>query len=538
MKKYLILLSLSVSFLFAQNEINSSISSVTVFRNNAQIVSDAKGKLPAGTSEIIIRDISTAINPSSLQVAIKGTGKVSLLSATYEMNYLRDKELNAEQESWKNKLEKLEAEIKWVREQKQIFTDLEGVLNANKILKGEETGMNPGDLTALLDIYKSKQYEYTQEYLKFEKEEADLAIEIQKVKNQLNELNTVWNTPTGIIRLQLSAVSPGNVDFKCTYVVSNAGWNPVYDLRSEGASDPVQLVYKANVYQQTGYDWERVNMTVSTGNPTKNNNRPILYPLYVNYYQPYQNAYGGAMRQEKVQTLNMAYADAPMALEDAEEVGFKDGFNYDGQESQTQLTTEYEVQLPQNVASDGKNHLMGLKTYELDSKYAYHTVPKLDKGAFLLAKVSDWGKYNLLPANANIFFEGAYVGQSYIDPNVSSDTLLISMGRDEGIKVSRNQLQDFTSKKILGSNKKESYAFEIEVRNNKSESISIEVLDQIPVSNQKDIVVELEEQSGAKYNEELGKLEWQVDLGPNQSKKLKFVYSVKYPKDRQIYGQK
>lgn len=540
MKKYISILILTVSTVFAQNEVSSKITSATVYRQKAQLVSEAQGKIPAGTSEIVIRDISTYINPSSIQVAMKSSGKVSLLSATYEVDYLKDNELSEEQQEWKDKLDELNADLRWTREQKQIYVDLESVLNVNKKLGGADIGLDPIDLSQLLEIYKTKQYEYNKEFLKYEKEEKDLKIEVAKVQQQLNQVNAKANKPTGTIRLQVSAVSPSTTDFKCTYIVSNAGWSPVYDLRSEGTDKSVDLIYKANIYQNSGYDWERVNLTVSTGNPVQNNNRPILYPLYVNYYQPYevQQAYGGAdYKVKRTETLNMAYAQAP---EMAEIVtgDYEEGYRYDNQETTSQFSTQYEVSLPQSVPSDGKNHLIGLESYELESEYAYHSVPKLDCGAFLLAKVSDWGQYNLLPGTANIFFEGAYVGQSQINPDVSSDTLLLSMGRDEGIKITRNQLQDFTSKKTIGSNKKETYAYEIEVRNNKKTSIEIEILDQIPVSKQKDIQVELDEDGGAQYNEEIGKLEWNVQLAPNQSKKLRFVYTVKYPKDKQINGQK
>ena len=517
MKKILVIFLLAFSYTFAQTSTDSKVTEVTVYQQNAEVVSESQTIVPAGTSEIWITNISTQINPASLQVGIKSKGKVSLLSASYKNDYLNSKELSAEQQEWKDKLEKLEADLRWAKEQKQIYYDLESVLNDNKKLGGANVGLSPSDLSQLLEIYKTKQYEYNQAFLKFEKEERDLNIEVNKVRNQLNQVNAKANKPTGTIVLQVSAVAPSTTDFRCTYIVNNAGWTPIYDLRSEGTDKPVELVYKANIYQNTGYDWSRVDLTVSTGNPVQNNNRPVLNPLYVNYYQPYRttDAYSG--NSYKKEAVNMAYAEAPMEMEEVMVADFEDGFQYNNQEVNSQFSTQYEISLPQNIPSDGKYHLVGLESYELKSSYAYHTVPKLDKGAFLLARVSDWGQYNLLPGNANIFFEGAYVGQSSINPNVSSDTLLISLGRDEGIKVSRTELKDYTSKKLVGANKKETYAYEIEVRNNKGYPIDIEILDQIPVSQNKDIQVTLDESSDAKYTEDYGKLEWNISLGANQS---------------------
>jgi uncharacterized protein (TIGR02231 family) len=537
MRKIMILLLVVNTSLFAQTELNSKIIEATVYRQNAELVNEASGKVPAGTSEIIIRDISTNINPASLQVALKSISKVSLLSASFEVDYLNSNKLSAEQEEWKDKLEDLNTKLRWSKEQKQIYYDLEIVLNENKKLGGVNIGLSPTDLMQLLDLYKSKQYEYNAAFLKFEKEERALAIEVSKVQSQLNAANTKANKPTGILKLQVSAVAPATVDFRCAYIVSNAGWEPIYDLRSEGITKPVDLIYKANIYQNTGYNWDRVDLVVSTGNPVQNNNRPILNPLYVNYKTVYATQSYNYKRIE-TSTINMAYADESMEMEEIAVGDYEDGYRYDNQALTSQFSTQYEISLPQSVTSNGKYHLVGLETYELKSEYAYHAVPKLDAAAFLLVKVSDWGQYNLLPGTANIFFEGAYVGQSLIDPNFSSDTLLISLGRDNGIKITRNELKDFTSTKLVGSNKRETYAYEIEIRNNKAYGISIEILDQVPVSADKEIQVEIDDLGNAVYNTSLGKLEWNIQIEPNQSKKLKFIYSVKYPKDQLITGQK
>jgi uncharacterized protein (TIGR02231 family) len=534
MKKLIVLLLVIQTSLFAQTTLNSKIVEATVYRQNAELVNVSKGNIPAGTSEVIIKDISTFINPASLQVALKSSGKVSLLSATYELDYLNSNKLSAEQQEWKDKLEELNTKLRWSKEQKQIYYDLEMVLNENKKLGGANLGVSPSDLMQLLELYKTKQYEFNTAFLKFEKEERDLAIEVGKVQNQLNAANAKANKPTGILKLQVSAVAPTTIDFRCAYIVSNAGWDPIYDLRSEGTTKPVELTYKASIYQNVGFDWDRINLIVSTGNPLQNNNRPILNPLYVNYYVAYRS---GGYEMDAVK-MNMAYADELMEMKSIEVTEYQDGFEYNNQALTSQFSTQYEVSLPQNIPSDGKYHLVGLETYELKSEYAYHSVPKLDCAAFLLAKVSDWGQYNLLPGTANIFFEGAYVGQSAINPNVSSDTLLISLGRDNGIKITRNEVKDFTSSKLIGSNKKETYAYEIEIRNNKAFGVSIEILDQIPVSSNKDIQVEVDDLGGATYNSELGKLEWNLQLSANQSKKVKFIYSVKYPNDKSITGQK
>ena len=209
---------------------------------------------------------------------------------------------------------------------------------------------------------------------------------------------------------------------------------------------------------------------------------------------------------------------------------------YQVEQVSNQMATEYEIKVKQDIPADGKQHIVPIKDFDLPASYTYHTVPKLDQHAFLLAKIGDYGQFDLLPGQSNIFFEGMYVGQTYLNPQVTSDSLIVSMGRDDGISVRRNTLKDFTSTRIVGTNKKELKGYEIILRNNKKIPITIEVLDQVPISQNKDIVVEIEEMEGARYTADYGKLLWKINLAPGESKKLRFVYSVKYPKDKQVSG--
>jgi uncharacterized protein (TIGR02231 family) len=192
--------------------------------------------------------------------------------------------------------------------------------------------------------------------------------------------------------------------------------------------------------------------------------------------------------------------------------------------------------MPYTVSSSSKPTLVDVRNFEMKAVYEYSVAPKLDQDAFLLAKAVGWEEFSLLPGEANIFFEGTFVGKSYIDPNSIKDTLAISMGRDKRIVVKREKVKDFTSRKIIASNQKDTYAWEISVRNTKAEPIKISIEDQIPVSQNSQIEVTVIDVAGAKYNKDTGKLNWDITLQPNEDKKIIFKYEVKYPKDKQVGG--
>jgi TonB-dependent SusC/RagA subfamily outer membrane receptor len=128
------------------------------------------------------------------------------------------------------------------------------------------------------------------------------------------------------------------------------------------------------------------------------------------------------------------------------------------------LDVTYDIDLPYDVPTNGKQQIATLKEAGIDGLYKFYAVPKLDKDAFLLAEISDWEKLNLLPGEANIIFEGTYVGKSFIDPNSTNDTLNLTLGKDKRVVVKREKLADFSSVKFLGSNKLQVVTYELTVK--------------------------------------------------------------------------
>lgn len=541
-KKLVLLLIILLNInAFSQNGINSTINAVTVFKQNAEITRIAKIKLIAGTQEIVFTGTSTSINPSSLQVQVE-SDNVTLLSAKYELNYLEPNKNNIEVEELKVKLTDLEEELSWLDDQSVILKGMEDVLNKNQDLGGNNAGFTPNQVIEMSNAYKTKFLEIRKEVRVIKKQTKKLKEEKNKIQNQLNEMNTSFNKPTGSIVLKIDSKTALQTNLKYTYVVNNAGWNPLYDLRSEGITKNVKLNYKANVYQNTGEEWNNVNLTVSTGNPSQNNDRPILSPLFTQIYtEPHYHgndsheeiidvARRAGKNKSSVSSLNMAYED--------EAKKEKDAYKYNAQVSTNQINVEFNIVNQQTIKSDAKLNLIALDSYDLTTKYIYHAVPKINTGTYLLAKITNWGKHNLENGEANIFFEGKYIGKSFINSKVTSDTLLISMGRDNGINIQRKAIKEFKSSKFIGNNKKETFGYDIIVKNKKTIPIEIEILDQIPVSQNKLIDVELVDKSGAKYTENTGKLLWKLQIEPQQSIGKKLIYSVKYPKKVNVSGVK
>ena len=215
-------------------------------------------------------------------------------------------------------------------------------------------------------------------------------------------------------------------------------------------------------------------------------------------------------------------------------ITLKDGLDDYITVTESALNISYDIDLPYDIASNGKEQTATLKEVDVAANYKYYAVPKLDKDVYLLAEITNWEKLNLLPGDANIMFEGTYVGKSFLDPNTTTDTLNLTLGKDKRVAVKKDKLIDFSSVKFLGNNKLQKLTYEITVKNNKKEAINLLLKDQYPLSTTKEIEIELLESNDAMVNPETGLLTWKLSLAAGESKKLRFSYSVKYPKDKMV----
>lgn len=222
------------------------------------------------------------------------------------------------------------------------------------------------------------------------------------------------------------------------------------------------------------------------------------------------------------------------AAEGAIIVTLKDGLEDYITVSESELDVSYEIDLPYDVPASGKQQIAVLKETSVPASYKYYSAPRLDKSAYLLAEVTDWQKLNLLPGEANIIFEGTYIGKSVIDPANTNDTLNLTLGTDKRVVITREKLKDYSSVKFLGNNRLQTVTYEITVRNNKKDAISMLLKDQYPKSTDKEIEVNLTDASGGNVNAETGIISWPVNLAAGETKKIRLTYSVKYPKEKYI----
>jgi uncharacterized protein (TIGR02231 family) len=290
------------------------------------------------------------------------------------------------------------------------------------------------------------------------------------------------------------------------------------------------MMYKAKVVQNTGIDWKKVKLTLSSGNPNQNNQAPTLGAWWLQYNQNYGYREGDK-NKELIGRVQGIQVDA---VEMSAPVMMKKSISSYTTVVENQLNISFDIDIPYDILSNGKEHSVSLKEIKLPASYKYFAAPRVEKEAFLLAEINDYSKYNLLQGEANIIFEGMYVGKTMINPNQTADTLSLSMGRDKSISIKRDKVVDKSGTKFLSSKKEQTFTFDITIRNNKKEAVDMKLQDQIPLSPDKEIEIEILENSNGKLAAETGILTWDLNLKPNETKKIRISYKVRYPKDRTI----
>ncbi|MCW5910030.1 MAG: mucoidy inhibitor MuiA family protein [Cyclobacteriaceae bacterium] len=511
--------------------VDSKITDVTVFLNKAQVSRVVKTKVEAGKTNLIVTGLSSQLDAQSVQVS--GKGGVVILGTSHRQNYLSDFNLPKPIRTLKDSVETLQRQVVLEQSQKEILNKEEQMLLSNQKIGGTNQNLTVAELKAMADFYRTRLSDIVSSRMKQDEKIKKLNERIAKLNAQINSQNELYRRNTSELVVSVSAEAATNVELQVRYVVANAGWSPMYDLRAVDTKNPVQLSYKANVFQSTGEEWNNVKLKLSTANPNLSGQKPELYSWYLNFYYP--QVYDMAKRR--------SVAGAPAAAYKAEMKMAEEDINIEAESVadyvttiQTSLNTEFDIALPYTVASSAKPVVVDIRSYDMKADYIYSVAPKLDADAFLLARATGWEEFNLLPGEANIFFEGTFVGKSFIDPNNIKDTLAVSLGRDKRIVMKREKLKDLTSKNFTGSSRKESYTWEISVRNTKTDAAKIIVEDQVPVSQNTQIEVTTVDLGGAKYNKDTGKLTWELELKPSETRKLVYKFEVKYPKDKQVSG--
>ena len=517
-----------ISIASAQNilETNASLLDATIFSHGASLHHIAKQvAIPKGSSELLINQIAQNIDQNSIRVTSSG-GQVSIHSVSFEKDYLvKGENKSTTYIDVKKKFDEATDELLALTNERKGEESTLALLEENRKFGGQ-SGVTPGSLSTMINYYRAEYKVLSGNILKLKKREDAQQQLVERLKKQVEEAGGSGQN-AGQLVLKLHTNQAGKADFEIHYFTANVSWSPFYEIQVNSLNEPLHLVYKANVSQSTGIDWKQINLTFSNSNPRKNNNAPVLNLWWLRFKES-----PAPVQAEK---LMIRQTDFTSALA-GRVAGVGVPYESMAVMQENQLSTSFVVKTPYDIYSNKQAQAVILQDYKLPATYSYFTAPRLDEGAFLVSKLTNWEKLQLMPGNANLIIDNNYAGTSYINPKSTEDSLTISLGRDERIITKRERIDEVGSTSYFGSSEKRVYTYEINIRNTRNEAIVLDVKEQFPVSTEKDIEVKLIETSNAKVNAEKGELSWNVKLKAGETKKITISYSIKSPKDRAISG--
>lgn len=595
-----------------ENTLKTAIKEATVFLSGAQITENGQFQLNKGTTLLVVSGLSPYLDANSLRV--KGEGNFTVLSINTRKNYLAKTPQSEKMDSLTAALDEVENLLAETSARFDVLNEKRSLLNQNKDMSRNQN-ISLVQLKSAMDFFDAEVTKIKKEELALQKQQKTLKESRESLLKQITTLKSKAETPTSEAVIKVEAPERTAAAFTLTYLVKNAGWYPKYDIRLEELGKPLNLRYKAEVYQNTGIDWNNVKLTFSNGVPNQSSIRPELETWRLNYArntifkslsaitngvvsgtvydtqgEPLPGAnvivqgttigtqtdfdgrfsltlptgatqlavsYVGFLSQVVPLTsdeINVRLQEDINALEEVVALGYgvsdkKDSRALAGKvkgvqinEAQTpitefreaQTTVEITVEKPYSIKSGGEKISVDLKAFEIPAEYRYVAVPKLDKDAFLMARITNWNQYSLLEGEANLYFEKGFVGRTILNANALNDTLEVSLGRDRSIVIEREKIDEFSKKRTLGANKIETRGIKIVVRNNKKNPVRLVVYDQLPVSVVSDISVTPGNLSGGQFQADIGLLEWTLNLTPGQQNALQFDYEVKYPKRERV----
>jgi uncharacterized protein (TIGR02231 family) len=557
MKKYVLFLTAFLTALRVTagdekpQKVEAPIKSVIIYLTGAEVTHRKKVTLEAGRNLLVFTGLSSKLISKSIQFTAGSS--VSILSISDRIDYLssqqraenRGRQLSDSLTGSGDKVTQLQYDI-------QAYTEEKALLQANQELSGKDKGVTAAELKLAADFYRTRIREINAELIRLDKAKRTETELQNRLRKQLAEMNATNSPPVAEITILLTVAAPTSVETELKYVVNDAGWAPSYDLLAEDVSKPIELRYRAKVFNNTNVDWKDVNVKLSTADPMRSASKPELSTWFLNYStgsyesQASQNYYREQkdnsnsleLQQRSIPAANGYYGGATGRTEDLKKNGPVTAPIQFEEIQVSELSAEFEIKQPYSVPSDAKPYIIDVSTHTLPATYIHFSAPKIDRDAFLLARITGWEALDLVEGPANIYFGDTYVGQSYIATRTADDTLDLSLGRDNKVLVTRAKLQDFNNAKLIGNSKRVTQGFEITAKNNRKGPVTITIEDQLPISQDAEITVEALETSKAEYEAATGKLTWKMTLQPGEVRKITLQYSVKYPKSKTVILQK
>jgi uncharacterized protein (TIGR02231 family) len=526
---------------------DSTISAVTAYADRAMITRTAHLALDVGEGAIVVRGLPAALDEYSLRVAGSGPAKVRIMGVKIGREF-PGRPSAAQAEKLRLALERAEDERRALADKREVAAERRrGVQALSEAATGDlaktiaRRRIDLAEAEGVVSFFYDDLGKSNAQMLKLDKALRDKERELEKLRFEYEKHKAPRSREEKTAAVAYECSVGGEFDLELNYVMPNARWEPIYDLRFDEALNETEVQYRAAVYQSTGEDWADVNLKLSTARPQAGAAPPELEPKYVDFYQPYVAAPAPA-QATAVMRGEAAAEEEPQELV-AAEVDLEPAAYYEAGEAEAAVETRgpavtYVVPGLPSVSADGEPHVVAVSNHRFRGELAHVVVPEHGDVAYLRAKVTNGTELTFLAGVANVFRGDEYVGRAELELTVPGAELEYYLGADDRLRV-EHDCQRITdeSSGLTGSNRKMTFKAETELENHTGGAADVVVKQRLPVPLNKDIKVKMTEaKPKPAEKDDDGLLEWHLTLKEGEKKKITFNYDVEFPKGRDVAG--
>jgi uncharacterized protein (TIGR02231 family) len=527
--------------------VQSEIVAVTVYADRALVTRRGVVDLTGIEQELVITSVPE-IETESVRVSGTGTVGVRLLGVSSDRIYTT--EPVAERVAYLTKqIEQLEAEKRHLQAQVDALA-LQSSFIAGLREKTEEPfaqslsrkNLSLSETLDFLNFLGSQYSEYAIASGECKTQQQELDKQLQALHTSLQIIQTPHPKESFSLVVGVEVAGEGEFELELSYLVNCASWTPLYDLRFSTTSDIVHLSYLAEITQSTGEDWIGANLTLSTAKPGLGTLPPKLEPWYIDAPRPQmlRQRQLAAQRPLLPPILEQAAPAAKADWQEEDEVAqdtFIPAETVTAEVSKEGNVVTFKLTGGSNIPSDGAPHKTTIFNDNYPCSFDYVAMPRLVSFAYLQANVKNSSNgATLLPGKANIFRDNVFIGTSQLENIAPGQEFKLNLGIDEGLKIERNLVERLVDKRLISNQRRTTYSYRLLITNLIDKEVNLEVIEQLPVSRNEQIKVRLSRSNPQIQLGEMGILEWQLTIPPQETREIYYQFNVEHPPELMVVG--
>lgn len=533
----------------------SGISAVTVYADRASVTRTATVELPEGASAVIFNGLPDSLLADSLRSEGQSAGDVVLgaieskMVSSAELSAPRERELNDKLQGLQDQRALLVADQQALQQKRQFLSTLSDQANMRTREDIATIDLKPDQWAGAANTLATSVGDTLRAQAANTVQLRQMDEQISAVQRDLAMLQTGARSSYQI-RVPVEARAATRLILKVTYQVPNAGWAPIYDARLDTSSAAVKLTQYGEVRQNTGEDWSNVKLTLSTAQPARGAALPMFSPMWVTIYQPQQMGYARreaafdsaasnvagapAMEMQTMAAMPSQVADAAPVMKEATFVAAQ--LNAGG------YVAEYVIPGTSSVLADGTGKKVMIGNLDITSELVVKVKPELDQQAYLVAVTKLAGETPLLPGQASLFRDGAFIGSASLPMLRPGEETDLGFGVDDQVVVKHRVVKDESGESgVISRDNTRLYQTVTEVQNLHRTPVKLVLMQRVPAPQNEQIKLVLDRSfTTAGFDENVnnitGQLRWMQNLQPQQKVPFNLGWTLSWPKDANITG--